>query len=560
MRFEGQTDRRGPLTMGQANMARCVRRDPPPHMNFLVVKRLPKRATLDRVEAATRALLCRHEGLRTTFTDDGQHAHGAGELAVPVHDADGEARLAAEEVGAGLRAARFDLAAELPVRMAVVREGGTPRFVVFVLPHTAVDAISLAQVVSEWEGLLLTAHPTDPPPAQRADPADPPPTHQGNPASPPPAQRADPASAPLVQPIDLAAAERTPQASRRAASTLRHWRSGLARAPQSMFPVAYDVEHALLPRLRIRSAAVATSLERATRRTGASRSVLVMAALGVLLGRRTAQPTCLLASLSSNRTHPRLRGHVGPLAQDALIVADLDAATFDDLVGRFRVAALSGYQHSRFDAAELWETIHALDAERGTRYARDCVYNDMSLQAVPAGEPRPASDVELSWLPAASLPANLSLWVNRLDDELDLVLWANPEAMPAREAERFGTGLVRLLVAAGEGAVDLASLEEVTGVASVSYGPGWVRSGGSWVRLESVSRLVEAAAPGFLPRITAQPDGTLTCDLVARDASRRADAPTPEQVRRACIDLLPGRADAIAPHHVVVHAGDLLPQ
>ncbi|MEU6999816.1 condensation domain-containing protein [Nonomuraea sp. NPDC046570] len=519
--FEGQSDRRGPLTMGQANMARCVRRDPPAHMNFLVIKRLPKRVTLDRVEEATRALISRHEGLRTTFSGDVQHAHGTGKLAVGVHDPGGEARQAAEEVGAELRAARFDLEGELPVRMAVVRERDEPRFVVFVLPHTAVDAISLAQVVHEWDRLLLGTDPSGPPP---------------------------------TQPIDLAATERTPQASRRAASTLRHWRSGLARAPQTMFPVAFDVEHAMLPRLRIRSTAAAAPLERTTRRTGASPSVIVMAALGALVGHRTAQRTCLLASLSSNRTHPRLRGHVGPLAQDALIVADLGAATFDELIGRFRVAALSGYQHSRFDSAELWEAINALDAERGTRYARDCVYNDMSLQAVPGGESPASGDVELTWLPAASLPANLSLWVNRLGDELDLVLWANPAALPREQAEGLGCGLIRLLVEAGDRAIDLADLESVTGVAPASYGADWLRCGESWVRPESVRRLVEAAAPAYQPRITINPDKSLTCHLYPRAPSvRTALEPLPEQVRRACLDLLPGHADAITPHHYVIH-------
>ncbi|NUT42894.1 MAG: hypothetical protein HOV86_23205 [Thermoactinospora sp.] len=514
-RFAGLQDRHGPLTMGQANMARCVRRDPPEHMNFLAIKWLPRRVTRDDVVRATELLLARHEGLRTTWEERGQHAHGSGELAIAVHETDGSPADLAQQAGDRLRAERFDLEGEFPLRMALVCRQGAPRLAVFVLPHTAVDAISLAQVLQEWDRLLLGAE---------------------IPAQPP------------VQPIDLAEQEHTPESRKRADATIRHWREGLDRAPQTMFPIAFDTEHALLPRLRVRSADAAAALERATRRTGASRSIIVMAAFGALLGLRTGQPSCLLASLSSNRTRPALRGHIGPLAQDALIVADLRAATFDELVRRFRVAALSGYQHSRFDSDRLWNTIDTLDEERGTRYARDCVYNDMSLQAASTGEPPPEQEAELDWLEPASLPANLSLWVNRLDEsELELLLWVSPRVLARAEAERFSRGLVRLLVEAGEHIVDLADLGKLTDMTPTAYGPGWVRSEGSWVRPASVRELVESAVPGCRARVVVNDDTTLTCHLTGTDLAQ-------EELRRLCRSGLSARADAIVPHTFVTPA------
>ncbi|WP_157248544.1 condensation domain-containing protein [Nonomuraea typhae] len=514
MHFDGLPDRQGALTMGQANMARCVRRDPPEHMNFLMIKRVPRRIGLDRIADATLALLSRHEGLRTTFTGDLQHVHGKGALEIVVVPGSGGPPMrAAEEAGARLRAPRFDLEGEFPLRMAVILAGDEPRLAVFVLPHTVVDAISLAHLLREWETLL-----------------------HGRPL---------PGPEP-TQPIELAAGERTPAAVRRAEAALEHWRSGLARSPQTMFPVAFDTEHAMVPRLRVRSAAVMPGLERAAARTGASPSMIVMAALGTLAGHRTAQPTCLLASLSSNRSHPRLRTHIGPLAQDALIVTDLAAATFDELIARFRVAALAGYQRSRFDSEALWEAIHAMDAERGTRYARDCVFNDMSAQVPPDDDEDPAGDPELTWLPEAALPANLSLWINRLDTVLDLTLWVNPAALPRHEAEVFGAGLVRLLTAAGERVVDVAEIEAVTGVTAMPYGPDWVRSGQSWVRPEAVRRLVEAAVPGSRASVTLDRDGAFTCHL-----STGAGL-TQGQVHRACLDLLAHHPDAVAPRRYVV--------
>ncbi|MFI6294610.1 condensation domain-containing protein [Nonomuraea sp. NPDC050790] len=514
MHFDGLPDRQGALTMGQANMARCVRRDPPEHMNFLMIKRLPRRIGLDRIADATHALLSRHEGLRTTFIGDTQHVHGKGLLEVMLVPGQGRPPAhAAEETGARLRAPRFDLEAEFPLRMAVILAGDEPRLAVFVLPHTVVDAISLAHLLREWETLLYGRPLPGPEP---------------------------------TQPIDLADSERTPAAARRAQAALEHWRDGLARSPQTMFPIAFDTEHAMVPRLRVRSAAVMPGLERAAARTGASPSMIVMAALGVLVGHRTAQPTCLLASLSSNRAHPRLRTHVGPLAQDALVVADLDAGTFDELIGRFRVAALAGYQRSRFDSEALWEAIHALDAERGTRYARDCVFNDMSAQMPPDDDEDPVEEPELTWLPDAALPANLSLWINRLDTVLDLTLWVNPAALSRDEAEVFGRGLVGLLGAAGERVVDVAEIGAVSGVAAMPYGPEWVRSGTSWVRPDSVRRLVERAVPGGRASVTLDEDGAFTCHLVTDTAI------TPGQAHRACLDLLPGHPDAVAPRRYVI--------
>ncbi|MEV4891380.1 condensation domain-containing protein [Nonomuraea sp. NPDC055795] len=516
--FDGLPDRQGALTMGQANMARCVRRDPPEHMNFLMIKRVPRRIGLDRIADATLALLSRHEGLRTTFTAGTQHVHGKGALeVVVVPDHGGPPMRAAEETGALLRAPRFDLEGEFPLRMAVICTEAEPRLAVFVLPHTAVDAISLAHLLREWETLL-----------------------HGRPL---------PGPEP-TQPIDLADSERTPAALRRAEAALEHWRTGLARSPQTMFPIAFDTEHAKVARLRVRSAAVTPCLERAAARTGASPSMIVMAALGTLVGHRTAQPTCLLASLSSNRAHPRLRTHIGPLAQDALVVTDLRAATFDELIARFRVAALAGYQRSRFDSEALWEAIHAMDAERGTRYARDCVFNDMSAQVPPDDDEDPVDEPELTWLPEAALPANLSLWINRLDTVLDLTLWVNPAALSGDEAEAFGAGLVRLLTAAGDRVVDVAEIGAVTGVAAMPYGPEWVRSGTSWVRPEAVRRLVERALPGATASVTLDGDGTFTCHLVTGTPT------TPGQAHRACLDLLPSHPDAVAPRRYVIEPGE----
>ncbi|MGJ6960856.1 condensation domain-containing protein [Streptosporangium sp. G11] len=516
--YTGLRSRQGPVTMGQANMARCVLRDPPLHMNFRVTKRLPEGTPLSAVTEAVGRLLSRHEGLRATIHSDVQVVAGSGSLPVEVHGAGtGLLDEVAEEVGLRMQGTRFDLETELPIRVAVITKEEAPRLVIFVLPHTSVDAIGLATVMREWERLIRGV--------------------------------AVPAPCPM-QPLDLATAEGTPASLRRTEAALRHWESGLRRAPQSMFAIDEAAEadaDAIRPRLRVRSAVAAEALEAVASRTGASRSAITLAALGVLIGLRTTQRTCVIASLASNRVRPELRDYVGPLAQDALMTADLDVPTFDEAVRRFRGASLSGYQHSRFDSVALWEVIEAVNSERGVDFARDCVFNDMSGVTVSAPEPAPASEVECAWLPAASLPAHLALWANRLEDVVDLTLWIDPRVMSRPEAEGFGTGIVRLLIAAGDGDVQASDIPNISGILPIKRDPEWIYTDSCWVNLGAVERLVGEAVQGRPHLVTHAPDGRLTCHVTSG---------TPEEIRAACLALLPGRTSAMAPHHYVVHAPD----
>ncbi|MEV8635010.1 condensation domain-containing protein [Streptosporangium sp. NPDC051023] len=515
--YAGRPTRHGPVTMGQANMARCVLRDPPLHMNFRETRRIPPGTTLATVVEAVGELLSRHESLRATIRSGTQMVSGSGTLPVEVHvieDAPDEHDLdeLAEEVGLHIQGIRFDVENELPIRVAVVTEGEVPLRVVFVLPHTSVDEVGLATVMRDWERLVSGE------------------------AVPAPCQ---------TQPLELALTEKAPPAQLRTAAALRHWRTQLVRVPQSMFAIdeAADPE-ALRPRLRVRSSVAGEALGTVARRTGASRSVVTLAALGTLIGVRAVQRTCVIASLTSNRIRPEVRDYVGPLAQDALIATDLDVPSFDEAIRRFRTASLTGYQHTRFDSTALWELIGTVNAERGVDFARDCVFSDMSGVALAEREPPPSGDIECRWLPEASFPAHLALWTNRLEDEVDLTFWIDPGVMSRAEAESFGTGLVKLLIEAAKRVIPLRDVPDVSGVTPVEYGPSWIHADSCWVNLEAVDRLVGDAVGGRPYRVTHDAEGRLTCHV---------SAGTPEEIHAACLALLPGRTSAMAPHHYVIH-------
>ncbi|MEV4530290.1 hypothetical protein [Streptosporangium sp. NPDC049304] len=574
------------MTTGQANMVRCMLTDPPEHMNYRVVRALQPGTTLAVITKAVIRLVTRHESLRTTFHDGLQWVLADGGVVVEVHDtgdppagpdaagnrADapvseedtesgwaggpegtegatggrvrgaagaeggGPARIRAEtpdadlaeEVARRLHGTRFALEAEIPLRIAVITSGGVPRQVVLVTTHSAMDAAGLAVLLTEWDELLL-----------------------GKPLA--------PVTAP--QPLDVAAAEGTPAGLRRAQAALRYWEGHLRGVPRSTLTVAVDGETDwVLPRLRVRSVPAAGALRRISARTGASPSAVVLAALAALAGVRARLRTVVVLSISANRFRPELREYVGPLAQDALIPVEIGEDGFDTVLHGARSATMAAYQNSRFDSDALIRVMEDVQRERGLFFARDLVFNDMSVPGRGARVSRTGEDVHSVWLPPATLPTRTSLWVHRLHGELDVTLWADPRCLPRDDARALGEGIARLLIEAGDRDVPLSELTALTGVVPVPRDEGWLLIDGCWVRLTEVERLVRdalarSAGDGEVARaaetvVTAEADGRLGHRLVCFTSAKT----TPEALHSACLSLLSGRMSAMAPHHYVVCA------
>lgn len=558
--FSGGGTRTGPLTVGQANMRRCVLRDDPAHLNACLVLQLPDGTGLDAITTTLLALVLRHESLRTTYPVDPelrQVVADAGEFTVHVHEADGEPEGFARTVGVAMRAVRFDPEAELPLRATVVTVDGRPRHLVLVLCHIAVDAAGLDLLTAEWHTALAGG-------------------------------ALGPRSA--VQPVDLALTEHSPTGGRRLTSSLRYWENLLRGTPQSMFAVP-EVGPCdwMLPRLRVRSAAAATALTGIAERTGASRPTIVLAAMSALLGRRLDQRTFVVATPAANRFLPELTDYVGTVAQDGLVSIPLEGATsFDALVGRARNRALAALRHSWFDYEDLLPVIERVERERGSHWARDCVFNDLTSLTLeglltsppvpaaavedpadptisPAADPTtgPTDDPRLDWFVPESMLTRLMLWAVRLEDEVELELWADPNLLPAREAEEFGRGIVRLLLAAADKDVDLDRLGEFAALTPVIRGDGWYEIDHSWVQLASVQAMVDEIADGP-SLVTAVPDERLghrlECHLAAAPASADPSpsaacppTPHPADLHTACLAALRHRRlGAMAPHHYTV--------
>ena len=549
IRFAAGGGRTGPLTVGQANMRRCVLRDEPAHMNACLIRALPEGIDLDRIAAAARTLAERHEVLRTTYPEQPvlhQRSAADGEFALAVHEAEGDAAMAAARaVGKRLQAIRFDPAGELPLRLAVITVDERPAQMVFVVCHIAADAAALDLLGREWDA-LMSGHPLPPPGA--------------------------------LQPIDAALAERSPIGQRKLAASLRYWETVLRETPQSMFAIpGIDRTDWMHARLRIRSAAAAAALPAITERTGASPANVVLAALSALICRRLDHPVFVVATPAANRVAAEFADYVGTVAQDALASIQVaDAGTFDELVRRVRARAFTALRHSRFDYEELLPVISQVEHERGGHWARDCVFNDLtglSLDGLIAPTPVPAGggpaeagpgDPTLDWFLPESMMTRLMLWAVRLDEEVELALWADPVCLAPQDAETLAADLVRLLTAAAEGDVPLDRLDELSRLPVVRRGEGWYWIDRSWIELAAVRALLREVLGTRPHQVEAVPDEQLghrlECRLAAQPAPPDAAAGGPPDVETdlaaihaACLaGLRHRRLAAMAPHRYLI--------
>lgn len=561
--FSGLTERSGPLAFGLANILRSITSEEEQTRDILpMVFEIPD-LPADRVLAYLRVLLERHESLRTTYRfepEPTQHVAGSGELAVEVVEAEGEGGSdAATEAGIELSTAdatletavrtanrlrlpRFELSEAPPLRVAVVTRGGLARHLVWVVSHAAMDAATCEILLREWTALTAGR----------------------------------PLPEPGPQPLDVVGIEQQSSVRRLTASALGFWRDQLAQVPQAMLPLPAGTtpeDTGRHPGLRVRSQAAMAHLAAISARTGASSSMIVMAAVNALVCHYSSYPVCVTTSLSGNRVLRQLRDYFGSLSQDALLTVPVpEDGSFDELIRRVRAAALSAYRASWFDPALMWATITDACAERGFNYARDLVFNDMSgLSASTSGDvvargavtrlpdvwiPRddelvvtdPELAARLEPQPALDIPTRFVVYVYRLDTELDVIMHADPRCLDAAALAALGASLLRLLRAAAERDVPLKELAEISTLEPAARGRDWVYTDSCWLE-RSATRALVAEVLGDRPHLVAFGPDRVVCHLAGP-----ADPDLLADLHRRCVAALPGRETVMAPHEYVVCA------
>ncbi|RKR92934.1 condensation domain-containing protein [Micromonospora pisi] len=350
----------GPLTWGQLAIWDVVRWLPPgdASLNLLRVCDVPAGRTTGEVADALRRLVERHEVLRTRFTrpenpEPRQTVEPHGRLDVALVETDGRAREGVmDELVSRLRSRPFDLAAELPLRAAVVTADNAPVAVVLVFNHMAVDGYSV-EIVGRDLRLLLT----------------------------------DGGDLPLraLQPRGRIAYEASDPARRRARQALEYWADGIRELPGAL--LAPDPGPERRQWARITSGALRLALRELANRHRMSLSMLVQALTGLLLGFYRHESRVGIRLIVATRFTAETRDYVGAFNQNGLLRLSLGAEPLAEFLGRARMASMRAYQYCECDPLLLEERIEAICAERGFGAGAYCFFNDVrSFDEVRSGD------------------------------------------------------------------------------------------------------------------------------------------------------------------------------
>ncbi|MBO3751362.1 hypothetical protein J5X84_35260 [Streptosporangiaceae bacterium NEAU-GS5] len=345
--FTGQRDGEGPMTWGQRHIWRLTEwlDDGDPYFNMAWTLAVPGRPGLDRVLGALRALLERHESLRTTWEGRTQRITRSGTLTVDLYEAGDRRPLAlAKELAEELAAKGFRYDSELPMRCALVLADGQPRAAAFAFTHMAVDAWSLDVIASEWRPLIA----------------------------------GEQLSAPACQPLDLTGLERDCDRE------LRYWRSHLERVPQRLVDREIEPEEPRYVRIGMESAAAGVAARAIARRCSVSTTSVLGTACATVMADALGRRTAVMQWIVANRHQERTRSMVGTMTQDGLFVLDLPDAPDQGFPAAVRAGhrqALAAYRHACYDPYAMRALRDDCERARGGPIDLSAYFNDGRIVA-----------------------------------------------------------------------------------------------------------------------------------------------------------------------------------
>ncbi|MBW4717721.1 non-ribosomal peptide synthase/polyketide synthase [Saccharothrix obliqua] len=374
--------------------------------NSALALRLRGAPDLDRLTAALRELVVRHESLRTVFREvDGHPEQVVREdvdLAVPVTDVDDPAPVLRAEVERP-----FDLERGPLFRATVLRVAADDHVLLLTSHHIVVDGWSLGVLVDELAAL-----------------------YRGEELPPPALQYADYAVWQRDRPVRL-----------------DYWRERLA----GVVPLELPTDR---PRPAERTtagathefavpAALASRLAELARANETTLFTALLAACQVLLARYTGQHDIALGTVTTGRGRPELQRLVGFFVGTVVIRSDVDTSrSFEELLASTKADALDAFAH---DDVPFDRVVEAVAAHRDP--SRSPLFDVMvAMQNVGRGLP------DLPGLAVAEQPltrrrANFDLSVDftETDDGIHTLVEYRTDLFDASTVTRFGRHLLILL-------------------------------------------------------------------------------------------------------------------
>jgi hypothetical protein len=425
--FAGARAGSGPATWGQSAIWDVVRRLGADAARYNVAGGMPLDPPLpaDRLGDVVRALLLRHDSLRTTLAPGGERlaqvVHGAGAVALHARECDpAGVTETAYALYHELQALPFDAERELPVRVGAIFTGGRAAYVILSVSHTAADGWGLRNLLADCAALVAGRVP---------DPGE------------------------LQQPLEEAAYQASQRGRRHDAGARRAWLDKLRRGPASQFPDRAGRPAApAFPNAVLNSPALALALDRVAAGLAVGPGAVLLAAAAAAAGRLGGAPDAVFQVVVNNRFRPGMAGAVNTIAQEGLLHLPGTGGDFAALVRRSFGAALSAQRHAYYDKLALDRDI----AELRAACDHSCFVNDtrglMPIlgYAAPAPEPlrRARARTTLTW-PREHAPRHNTTFALDAQDapgSLELAMTADAAVLPRPDMERFLFGIEDLVV------------------------------------------------------------------------------------------------------------------
>jgi condensation domain-containing protein len=437
--FSGAEAGTAPLTWGQKAILQDMR-DNGDQFTMFGALPLPEGSTAGDAAAWLGTLTRRHAALRVRLgggPGDGayQDMAGSGRTGLDIHtipDDTGEADVAryADHLLATWPLVPFDFRRDWPLRVAVLRQHGSCRHLVWTLSHLAADGTANVALLRE----LLDEV------AGRA---------AGDSGQP--------------QILDVARSEQEPQLRQLSRRAMRYWESQLRDIPALTFGEPTPSGGRAGQRYwqaRLRSPAAHLALAAIARRTGTDVSRATLAVVATAIGRVTGVHPLTINVMVSNRFRPGLAGVFAPLAQNSVVTIDVSGAAVDEVVTQTRAASLTAGMRAYYDPADLAGLIERSGAQRGYPARVSCRFNDQRATLTGGGDEPPAdvtpeqvrqrlTETSLAWQrPLGRLHDQVSVIVQNQPGVLSLVLKCDLWCLTAGQAEALLRGVEEVAVEA----------------------------------------------------------------------------------------------------------------
>ncbi|MFI6762838.1 condensation domain-containing protein [Micromonospora sp. NPDC050417] len=402
----------------------------PDALNQTLWTSAPPATTVDRMVESLRALVERHEALRTLFAmRDGaltQQVVDAGTLTAQLFEIEGtDVEAYAVAVAQHVRRGAFASDVDLPIRLAAVTQAGQVSAVVLVVNHLAADGWSLAIVKEDLRRLL---HGETLP--ERAD-----------------------------QPLDRAAYEASEAGQRREKRTLDFWRRTMSTVSPTMLVATDTAAGAPRDWARIESTALAGAARRLAPATGGNPVTVVLAGIALLLATRVQESEATLRVIVSTRFRPQEREFVGAFNQNGLFHIGLGAMTVREYLQQSSIAALAAYRNCEGHQERIEQLCADIAADRGFVPRGYCFFNDVRFTAPKRGEDNVPDDLRAALSETRLLQledrgsqrgAKFFVFLGELSGICTLTLALDPAFAQAGTALGFLGDLEQLLVTAAE--------------------------------------------------------------------------------------------------------------